>query len=501
MRISILVAAHNEGPALLQTVRSVVETVGDLDYEIVLADDASTDTAVAETVAAYPQVRLVQHARRLGASPTKDAAARAARGDVLLFLDGHTNPAPGALARLVESLDACDGNAIITPAVPQLDVATWTNSRTQIGHGFGLRLDNFACWWIPLEKLTPRTISGRSFYETPALIGCALAVPRAVYDRLLGFDPHMRSWGLEDLDFGLKAWLCGIPVLHDPAAVVGHRFRATFNNYAVPPDHIAVNEFRTARKHLSDPHWTEWLEMARLRHVPGDDRPPVIDGRLTGASTLPHVRTPVARLEHPEGRWANLWTQFLLDRASIEQERAYLLSRRQHDEVWFARKFNLAWPIWPQPTPVTYSHRRPCSCSGTENAHPATGVALSATGPDLIGPDGGGPSPSPQPSPMPSPMPSPAPCDCELTGIELPPQAVPPNRPLTLTAFGKELDCITWSAPQGTPATGMGVSFTTQWATVGTGRQITAICHGTTRTRTVDVVKLSKLQYSMSDGK
>lgn len=140
-----------------------------------------------------------------------------------------------------------------------------------------MRLDNFACWWIPLDKLTPRTIGGRTFYETPALIGCALAVTRAVYDRLLGFDPQMQSWGLEDLDFGLKAWLCGIPVLHDPAAVVGHRFRATFHNYAVPPDHIAVNEFRTARKHRTDLHGVEWVVSACSWHAWGgavSARPP-----------------------------------------------------------------------------------------------------------------------------------------------------------------------------------------------------------------------------------
>ena len=96
--------------------------------------------------------------------------------------------------------------------------------------------------------------------------------------------------------------------------------------------------------------------------------PPVIDGGLNGAVALPHVWTPVARLEHPEGRWADLWTQFLEHRASIEQERAYLLSRRQHDEVWFARKFGLAWPVWPQPSTTTYSHRRPCGCSDANYA-------------------------------------------------------------------------------------------------------------------------------------
>lgn len=61
------------------------------------------------------------------------------------------------------------------------------------------------------------------------------------------------DWAVADSDashpIDLKAWLCGIPLLHDPAAVVVHRFRSRFHNFVVPPAHIAVNAFRTARKH------------------------------------------------------------------------------------------------------------------------------------------------------------------------------------------------------------------------------------------------------------
>ncbi|HCS50881.1 MAG TPA: glycosyltransferase family 2 protein, partial [Planctomycetaceae bacterium] len=51
MKTSILIAAHNEGDNLLRTVRSCVESIHDLDYEIVIADDASSDRAVEEVLA------------------------------------------------------------------------------------------------------------------------------------------------------------------------------------------------------------------------------------------------------------------------------------------------------------------------------------------------------------------------------------------------------------------------------------------------------------------
>lgn len=40
-----------------------------------------------------------------------------------------------------------------------------------------------------------------------------------------GFDPDMVGWGVEDSDFGLRCWSMGVPILTDPRAIIGHRFR------------------------------------------------------------------------------------------------------------------------------------------------------------------------------------------------------------------------------------------------------------------------------------
>src|SRR5690348_4058499 len=106
MRASIVIAAHNEGGVLLRTVESCADSVADLDVEIVVADDASTDGSVQELQKAFPLVRVVSHDVRKGASPAKALGARAARGDVLVFLDAHTKAEPSALRQLVEDVDA-----------------------------------------------------------------------------------------------------------------------------------------------------------------------------------------------------------------------------------------------------------------------------------------------------------------------------------------------------------------------------------------------------------
>lgn len=319
MRASIVIAAHNEGEALWRTIRSCVETSAGLDYEIIVADDASSDGSVVEARRRFPRLRVIGHDKRRGTSPTKDLGARHARGEVLVFVDGHCNPQHGAIDRLVRDVEELAGDVVVTPRIPALDVHRWRNDLSQVGHGYRLDLETFGCGWLDLSQLRQVREDGRKYFESPALIGCALAVARDLYERLWGFDPHMRIWGVEDLDFGLKCWLMGHRILHDPEATVGHRFRCAFDNYPVPSECVLINQLRMARKAFTQSVWEEWVEGCRRRHSEG-------------------------LADHPEGLWAHAWKQFEEDRSSVEQERGCLQANRPRDEFWYAERVGLEWP-------------------------------------------------------------------------------------------------------------------------------------------------------------
>jgi glycosyltransferase involved in cell wall biosynthesis len=308
MRASIVIPAHNEGANLLKTVRSCIETTKGLDCEVLIADDASSDGSIEETLDRYPRVRLVAHRRRKGCSATKDFGARESRGDVILFIDGHCKPERGAIERLVRDVEAYDGEAVVIPRVVALDTTKWTNNRKLVGQCFQFALRDFHCSWVGLRGMWMR---GR-FYESPSLVGCCLATSRWLYDAAWGFDRHMREWGLEDLDFSLKAWLLGYAVLHEPRASIGHRFRATFDNYSVDDESVLLNKLRMARKNFTEPVWREWLKLRRS--------------------------------SAPRKVWRSAWELFRKGRKSVERERNYLLANRVHDEFWYARRFGLDWP-------------------------------------------------------------------------------------------------------------------------------------------------------------
>ncbi len=244
-----------------------------------------------------------------------------------------------------------EGDAVVTPAVPSLDAGRWESSEWQIGHGYRLTLETLDCGWLPLDELRP-VLGRRKFYESPALNGCAVAMSRELYNKMRGFDADMLVWGVEDLDFGLRCWMMGHSILHDPEAVVGHRFRAAFDTYEVPYERLLVNQLRMARKCFTNSVWSEWVERCQRRHG-------------------------TRRNEQPEGLWARAWHLFHEQSASADEERAQIQGRRVGDEFTYAERFGLAWPkirsSQLSPAVVRLGADQPAQPSATPSPGPCTG--------------------------------------------------------------------------------------------------------------------------------
>src|SRR5438128_5666071 len=84
--ISFIVPAYNEELELLSTIAAIRAAAADATqpYEIIVVNDASAD-ATAE-IAARAGARLISISRRQSAA-SRNAGARAARGNCLVFVD------------------------------------------------------------------------------------------------------------------------------------------------------------------------------------------------------------------------------------------------------------------------------------------------------------------------------------------------------------------------------------------------------------------------------
>ena len=107
-RISVLIPAFNQFTITLECLLSLAAADLGAKVEIVLADDASTDPAMAQ-FADVPGLVVVRHAQNLGFLASCNAAFPRCRGAYVLLLNNDTQVMPGAIQALAAALDADPG--------------------------------------------------------------------------------------------------------------------------------------------------------------------------------------------------------------------------------------------------------------------------------------------------------------------------------------------------------------------------------------------------------
>jgi glycosyltransferase involved in cell wall biosynthesis len=231
--LSIIIPAHNEAHRLRETILAIERTT-ELPYEAIVVDDASTDGCASFLDdEPHPRVRLICNESALGVAGARNRGADEARAPVVLFMDAHCYPEPGAIATMLRALYGL-GRGLVVPAVAV------HGAPANVGFGMTLAGPDFSPVWLPQLRGDP--------YPVPIACGCAQMFFRAWFDQIGRYD-RMRTYGVEDLEISLRSWLLGGPVLVVPRASIAHYFRTATTCSVTWPD-VIHNALRMARLHF-----------------------------------------------------------------------------------------------------------------------------------------------------------------------------------------------------------------------------------------------------------
>lgn len=192
--ISVCIANYNGMEVIDDCLRSVLAQEGDMQVEILVHDDASTDASVARIRDNYPQVKLIVSDSNVGFCVANNRMASEARGKYLLLLNNDAALYPDALQALLAEAGRLGQHAILS--LPQYD------ARSGVLIDRGCLLDPFL---NPIPNLDPAR------HDIAMVIGACLWTPRALWDELEGFPEWFGSIG-EDLYLCCRARLAGYPV-------------------------------------------------------------------------------------------------------------------------------------------------------------------------------------------------------------------------------------------------------------------------------------------------
>ena len=108
-QVSVVVPVYNEQGAAVDLAREIAAAFGDSPHEIIFVDDASKDQTRAELIAlkaSLPRLRVLAHGANSGQSRAVRTGILAARGEIIVTLDGDGQNDPADAPRLVARLQS-----------------------------------------------------------------------------------------------------------------------------------------------------------------------------------------------------------------------------------------------------------------------------------------------------------------------------------------------------------------------------------------------------------
>lgn len=210
-----VVVCHYEQHRELERTVAALHAQRPRPASIVVTDDGSAVPPDAARLAGPVPVRVVtQPDRGFRAAAARNRGAAASTGDLLVFLDADTCPAPGFLAALLRRV-AVSPDVLAVGRRRHVDLAAGGGDPA----GAPLLGDPE---WLARGYRDSRDLldaDGRSFrFVISALLACS----RTLFDDLGGFDERFVGYGGEDWDLGYRAWNAGAVLVHEPGAVGWH---------------------------------------------------------------------------------------------------------------------------------------------------------------------------------------------------------------------------------------------------------------------------------------
>ena len=203
MDLCVVIAARNEERWLTDQLDALLSQHWDGEWEVVVVDNGSTD-GTADLVEGYasanPRVRLLRADEVAGKTYAMNRAAEATGARAIAFTDADDIVAEGWLEA-------------IAAGVSEHPVVTGPNE-----------LDRLNPEWLAASRGRGIEAQLGSFFGFfPTVRGNNFAVRRSIWQQLDGMTEGL--FPCEDLDFSMRCWLHGVPIVGLPNAVVHYRYR------------------------------------------------------------------------------------------------------------------------------------------------------------------------------------------------------------------------------------------------------------------------------------
>lgn len=253
-RVSVVIPVYNQFVYTYNCIRSIIENSGDVSYEILIADDCSTDQ-VARLEQFVEGAVVVHNQQNLRFLRNCNHAAEQAKGEFILFLNNDTQVQKDWLAPLVALMDRDEtigmvGSKLIYPDgyLQEAGGIVW----------------NDASAWNYGHRKDPQDCEYNYVREVDYISGAAIMIRADLWREIGGFDERFAPAYYEDTDLAFEVRKHGKKVMYQPQSVVVH-FEGVSNGTDLTSGQKA---YQVANR---EKFYQKWQDVLRREHYPNGE--------------------------------------------------------------------------------------------------------------------------------------------------------------------------------------------------------------------------------------
>lgn len=252
--VSIVIPVYNQFDYTYNCLKSILNHTEDVTYEIIIANDCSTDLTV-QLDKVTENITIINNKENLRFLKNCNNAAKSAKGKYILFLNNDTQVQQNWLRPLVELIESSDDIGMVGSKL------VYANGKLQEAGGIFWK---DASAWNYGHLQNPEDPEYNYVKEVDYISGAAIMIRKSLWTEIGGFDEQFAPAYYEDSDLAFEVRRHGYKVVYQPLSVVVH-FEGVSNGTDVTTGQKAYQVVNQQK------FYEKWKDVLELEHFPNGE--------------------------------------------------------------------------------------------------------------------------------------------------------------------------------------------------------------------------------------
>lgn len=252
MKLSVIIVNYNVTQLLRSCLQSLQKYILEIEYEVIVIDNASTDASWQELITEFPNIHFISSETNGGFSKANNRAIRTAKGEYILLLNPDTELEGFYMKELLDFADAQPSFGCLGVRMHDAEGNFLPESKRSVPDMF----NSFEKLFTNFKKNNSKSyyrndIEENEVAEVDVITGAFLLAKKKVYEKIGGLDEAYFMYG-EDIDLcytflrnGYKNFYYGkVSILH-------HKGESTIK------DEVYLSRFYGAMQIFIDKYYKE----------------------------------------------------------------------------------------------------------------------------------------------------------------------------------------------------------------------------------------------------